>query len=137
MVVGKTRGAQTHREVLHDGGGVDSGRGADTLLGVHAGLEETVDTTDGELEPGTAGPGLGRALRGRGLAALATLATLAALAALATLATSEIHFLLRKCVEEEGGDGSSLAFRKSVSPYLRGSTFYHTIPIEKLKVVLL
>jgi len=54
-------------EVLHDGGGVDGSSGTDALLGVHAVLEETVDTTDGELETGPGRPGLGSALGGRGL----------------------------------------------------------------------
>ena len=46
------------REVLKDGGEVDGGTSTDTL-GVVALAEETVDTTDGELEAGLLGAGLG------------------------------------------------------------------------------
>ena len=44
-------------EVLHDGGHVDGGTGSDTL-GIVALPQETVDTSHGELESSTAGPGL-------------------------------------------------------------------------------
>ena len=44
-------------QVLHDGGQVDGSTGSDTLS-VVALAEQTVDTTDGELESGTVGPGL-------------------------------------------------------------------------------
>ena len=36
-------------QVLHDGGSVHGGGSTNTLLGVNTGLEESVDTTDGEL----------------------------------------------------------------------------------------
>ena len=42
-------------QVLHDGRSIDGGGGTNTLLGVNAGLQETVNTTDGELQTGTAG----------------------------------------------------------------------------------
>ena len=56
------------RQVLHDRGHVDGGAGSHTL-GVVALAEETVDTSHGELESSTAGPGLGLSLD---LASLAT-----------------------------------------------------------------
>ena len=43
-------------KVFEDGGEVDGGSGADTL-GVFACLEETGDTTDGELKAGLAAAG--------------------------------------------------------------------------------
>ena len=56
------------REVLHHGGQVDGGAGPDAL-GIVALTEETVDSADGELEPGAGGTRLG--LRA-GLASLST-----------------------------------------------------------------
>jgi hypothetical protein len=44
------------REVLEDGGGVDGGRGSDPSVGGGASLEQTVDTSDRELESGTSRP---------------------------------------------------------------------------------
>ena len=44
-------------EVLHDGGHVDGGAGSDTL-GIVTLPQQTVDTSDGELKTGPAGPGL-------------------------------------------------------------------------------
>ena len=44
-------------EVLHDGCHVDRGTSSNTL-GIVALPQETVDTSDGELESSTAGPGL-------------------------------------------------------------------------------
>ena len=58
------------REVLHDRGRVHRRGGTHALLGVHAGLQEAVDTADGELQAGARGPRLRGTLR----AALATLA---------------------------------------------------------------
>ena len=49
-------------EVLEDGGGVDGGGGSDALASLDGSLQETVDTTDGELKSGLGGPGLGRLL---------------------------------------------------------------------------
>ena len=69
-------------EVLKDGGGVDGGGGADPLAALDGGLQEPVDTTDGELEPGLGRPGLGRLLRGGGLASLSSLSSFASLAGL-------------------------------------------------------
>ena len=76
-------------KVLHDGRRVHGGRGTDTLLRVHASLQETVDTTDGELEAGTAGSRLGRALVVGGLSSLSSLASLSALS---SLAACDLHF---------------------------------------------
>lgn len=76
-------------EVLHDGGSVDRRGGTHSLLGMHASLQESVDTTDRELQAGSRGPGLGRALAGRRLAAFSALATFASFAAFS--ASSEIH----------------------------------------------
>ena len=45
------------RQVLHDSGHVDGGTSSHTL-GVVSLAEETVDTSHGELESSTAGPGL-------------------------------------------------------------------------------
>jgi hypothetical protein len=44
-------------QVLHDGGHVDWGTSSNTLSIVSL-AEQTVDTSNGELEPSTAGPGL-------------------------------------------------------------------------------
>ena len=55
-------------EVLHHGCKVDGSTSTDPL-GVVASAEETVNTTDGELKPSTAGAGLGL---GTGLASLST-----------------------------------------------------------------
>ena len=44
-------------QILHDGGHVDGGAGSDTL-GIVTLPQETVDTSNGELKPSTAGPGL-------------------------------------------------------------------------------
>ena len=55
-------------QVLHDGGHVDGGTSSHTL-GVVSLAEETVDTSHGELESSTAGPGLCLSLD---LASLAT-----------------------------------------------------------------
>ena len=44
-------------QVLHDGGHVDGGSGTDTF-GVVTLPQQTVDTSDGELESSPAGPGL-------------------------------------------------------------------------------
>jgi len=44
-------------EVLHDGGHVDGGTGTNALS-IVALPQQTVDTSDGELESSTAGPGL-------------------------------------------------------------------------------
>jgi hypothetical protein len=49
-------------KVLHDGRGVHGGGGTNTLLGVDTSLQETVDTTDRELQTCTAGSGLGCSL---------------------------------------------------------------------------
>jgi hypothetical protein len=71
-------------EVLEDGGRVDGSGRADTVVGVDAGLKETVDTADGELETGANG-----ARDGLGLAALGlALATLGLAALSLTLTTS-------------------------------------------------
>jgi len=48
---------------------------------VDTGLQETVDTTDRELQAGTAGTGLGRALGSGCLSSLSSLSSLASLAA--------------------------------------------------------
>ncbi len=56
------------REVLHHGSQVDGGAGANPL-GVVSLSEETVDTTDWELEPSTGRTALGL---GTGLASLST-----------------------------------------------------------------
>ena len=48
-------------EVLHDGGQIDGGTSTNTG-GVVSLAEETVNTSNGELETSTAGPGLGLSL---------------------------------------------------------------------------
>ena len=55
-------------EVLHDGGQIDGGACSHTL-GVVTGAEKTVDSSNGELEPGTGRAGLGL---GAGFASLST-----------------------------------------------------------------
>ena len=49
-------------QVLHNSRGVDSGGGTNTLLAVHTSLQESVDTTDRELQTSTTRSGLGCAL---------------------------------------------------------------------------
>ena len=60
------------REVLHDRGRVDRGRGADALALGGAALQVAVDTADRELKPGAARARLRRLLGGGGLAALSS-----------------------------------------------------------------
>jgi hypothetical protein len=48
-------------QILHDGGQVDGGSGADALR-IASFAEHAVDTADGELESGPAGTGLGLSL---------------------------------------------------------------------------
>ena len=62
-------------EVLKDGRSVDGGGGSDTLSTLDGSLQEPVDTTDGELKSGLAGPGLGCLLRGGGLSSLSSLSS--------------------------------------------------------------
>lgn len=45
-------------QVLQDRRGVHGGRGTHALVGVHPRLEESVDTTHGELQAGLGGPRL-------------------------------------------------------------------------------
>lgn len=65
------------REVLQDGGSVDSSSGSHAMPLVNGVFEETVDATDGKLETGLGRARLRRFLGGRGLAALSSFATFA------------------------------------------------------------
>ena len=58
------------RQVLEDGRRVDGGGRTDTVSLVDGVLQETVDTTDGELEPGLGTTALRCLLAGRGLSSL-------------------------------------------------------------------
>jgi len=69
-------------EVLKNGSAVDSGGGTDTLLAVDTGLQETVDTTDGELKTSALGAGDGLGLASLGLALTAGAGLALALTAL-------------------------------------------------------
>jgi hypothetical protein len=79
-------------QVLHDGRSVDGSGGTNALLAVHTSLQETVDTTDRELQTSTAGPRLGCALGAGSLSSLSSLAALAALSSFSSFSSSEIHF---------------------------------------------
>jgi hypothetical protein len=78
-------------QVLQDSRSVYSGGSTDSLRRVHAHLQESVDTTNRELQTSSGRSRLGGSLRG-GLATLATLTTLTTLAALTTFASNNIHF---------------------------------------------
>jgi hypothetical protein len=75
-------------EVLHDGRGVDCSSGTNTLTAVDSVLQESVDSSDRELETSTRRSRLRGSLGRGGLSALAALAALAAFAAF----RSEVHF---------------------------------------------
>ena len=64
-------------EVLKDGGSVDGSGGSDTLLTLDGALQETVDTTDGELKSSLAGATGGLLLAGGGLSSLSSLSSFA------------------------------------------------------------
>ena len=82
-------------QVLEDRGGVHGSSRTDTVVGVNAGLEETVDTTDGELETSAHGAGDGLGLAALGLA----LATLGLTALSLTLTTTSRR--LGKCKKDK------------------------------------
>ena len=70
------------REVLEDGRSVNSCGGTDTVSMVNRVLQETVDTTNGELKSSLGGSRLGRLLGGRGLSTLSSLTAFSSFARL-------------------------------------------------------
>ena len=68
-------------QVLHDGRSVHGGGSTNTLLRVDASLQETVNTTDRELQTSTAGARLGGTLGSGSLSSLSSLSSLAAFTA--------------------------------------------------------
>ena len=68
-------------QVLHDGRSVHGGGSTNTLLRVDASLQETVNTTDRELQTSTAGARLGGTFGSGSLSSLSSLSSLAAFTA--------------------------------------------------------
>ena len=104
-------------QVLHDGRSVDSGGGTHTLLAVHTSLQETVDTTDRELQTSAAGPDWGARLEPGAFPFL--LAALAALATFSSFSSSEIH--VDKLQVEGVGQNTDFNVRTA----MRGPTASH------------
>lgn len=87
------------RQVLEDGRCVHGRSGTDALVLAGEALQETVDTTNGELQAGAARPGLRLLLGGASLATLASLTALASLATLAAFATLARLFYGKKAIQ--------------------------------------
>lgn len=78
------------REVLEDGRRVDGRGRSDAVALVHGLLEETVHTTDGELQTSLAGTRLGSLFGGRGLAALASFAAFSTFSGLRAVCEQDV-----------------------------------------------
>jgi hypothetical protein len=76
-------------QVLHDGRSVHGGGSTNTLLRVDTGLQETVNTTDRELQTSTAGARLGGTL---GSGSLSSLSSLAALTTFSSFSSYETKY---------------------------------------------